>query len=133
MSIAREISEMSHDERLQVGAIIVTEDNTQMLSLGFNGNFRGGPHEPASLEPGLSGFIHAEPNALVKCDFSFHKKKHLYVTHSPCRACSKLIINAEISRVVYENEYRDISGLDLMRSSGVEVMSLHDAILRTRS
>lgn len=129
MNIARAIAERSYDPRLKVGAIIVSDDNTQMLSMGYNGNYKGGPHVHDSTEPGQSGFIHAEVNALVKCDFNFHKKKHMYVTHSPCRSCSKLIINAGISRVIYDLEYRDVSGLEMMRSVGIDVMNINDAIL----
>ena len=129
MSIARAISERSYDPRLKVGAIVVAEDNTQMLSIGYNGNYKGGPHQHESNVPGESGFIHAEVNALVKCDYTFPKKKHMYVTHSPCKACSKLIINAEISRVVYDVPYRDLSGIRLMQSVGIEVHSTSDAIL----
>lgn len=128
MNIAHEIAGMSYDPRMKVGAIIVSEDNTRMLALGFNGNYRGGPHVHESPEPGQSGFIHAEPNALVKCDYNFHKKKHMYVTVSPCRACAKLIINAEISRVVYDQLYRDTSGVDLLRTTGVETLSIDEAI-----
>lgn len=128
MSVAKIISERSYDPRLKVGAIIVSEDNTRMLSIGYNGNYKGGPHVHESSQPGESGFIHAEMNALVKCDYNFSKKKHLYVTHSPCRECAKLIVNAEISRVVFDIPYRDPSGLDLLKSAGVEVLSLSEAI-----
>ena len=129
MTIAKSIAERSYDPRLKVGAIVVSADNTSMLSVGYNGNYRGGPHEHESKEPGQSGFIHAEVNALVKCDFNFPKKKHMYVTHSPCRACAKLIINAEIAHVVYEIQYRDTSGIELLKSTGIDVMNLTDAIL----
>ncbi len=128
MKIAQIISSRSYDTRLKVGAIIVSEDNTQMLSIGYNGNYRGGPHQPESFEPGKSGFLHAEINSLIKCDYNFHKKKHMYVTHSPCRACAKCIINAGISRVIYNELYRDPSGIDLLKSAGIEVFSFEEAV-----
>ena len=126
MSIAHQIAKRSYDPQLQVGAIIVSEDNTRMLSVGYNGNYRGGPNERESEDPGQSGMLHAEVNALVKCDFNFSKKKHMYVTHSPCRHCSKLIINAEISKVVYDKLYRDTSGLEILKSAGVDVIGVSD-------
>lgn len=132
MSIAHLISLRSYDSSLQVGAVIVSSDNSQMLSMGYNGNYKGGPHERESQEPGQSGFIHAEVNALVKCDFNFHKKKYMYLTHSPCRACAKLIVNAEIARVVYDKPYRDVSGLEILRSVGIDVFSLEEAIIKSR-
>src|SRR5574341_1137981 len=66
MAIAHVISARSYDPRLKVGAIIVSADNTQMLAGGYNGNYAGGPHEHESPEPGQSGFIHAETNALIE-------------------------------------------------------------------
>jgi dCMP deaminase len=130
MTVAGEIAKRSYDPRLRVGAIIVSDDNTQVLALGYNGNYRGGPHEHESPEPGKSGFIHAETNALVKCDFNFPKPKHMYVTHMPCRDCAKLIINAGIARVVYGVPYRNTSGVDLLRTAGVEVLSLEEVLKR---
>lgn len=128
MVFASAIACRSYDPRLQVGAIVVSEDNTRVLSVGYNGNYRGGPHEHESSEPGKSGFIHAEANALIKCDFNFPKKKHMYLTNSPCRDCAKLIINAEIARVVYNIEYRDTSGIELLASAGIDVSSYDDAL-----
>lgn len=128
MTVAKTMAQRSYDPRLQVGAIIVSEDNTQMLSVGYNGNYKGGPHVHESAEAGKSGFIHAEANSLVKCDFNFAKKKHMYVTHMPCRDCSKLIINAEIARVVYCFPYRNPSGVELLKSVGVEVFTMAEAV-----
>jgi len=132
MSIAHTISQRSYDQRLKVGAIIVSSDNSQMLSVGYNGNYKGGPNAQESLEPGQSGFIHAEVNALVKCDYNFHKKKNMYLTHSPCRNCAKLIVNAEISTVIYDIPYRDISGLEILTSVGINVFNLREAILNNK-
>lgn len=132
MDVARTMAERSYDPRLKVGAIVVSCDNTQMLSVGYNGNYKGGPHQHESTEPGKSGFIHAEVNALVKCDFNFAKKKHLYVTHMPCKDCAKLIINAEISRVVWEIPYRITEGVELLKSTGIEVLTLEEAIVLAR-
>jgi dCMP deaminase len=128
MAIADVIADRSYDPRLRVGAIIVSADNTQMLSGGYNGNYAGGPHEPESHEPGQSGFIHAEINALLKLDYNFGKQKHMYVTHSPCRMCAKCIINAGVAAVIYGVEYRDPSGVALLNKAGVRVFSLEQAV-----
>jgi dCMP deaminase len=133
MQVAWTIAARSYDPRLRVGAIIVSEDNTTMLSVGYNGNYKGGPHVHESAEPGKSGFIHAELNALVKCDYNFPKRKHMYVTHSPCRDCAKLIINAEIARVVYQWQYRDTTGIDILHSAGIEVLTIDEAILKDKA
>lgn len=132
MNITRTVAERSYDPRLKVGAIIVSDDNTRLLSLGYNGNYRGGPNQPDSIDVGLSGFIHAEVNALVKCDYNFNRKKVMYLTHSPCVQCAKVIINANISHVIYDEEYRDISGVTLLSSSDVMVNRYSELILTLR-
>jgi dCMP deaminase len=133
MSIAKTIADMrSYDPRLKVGAIVVSEDNTQMLALGYNGNAKGLPNVPESLEPGKSGFVHAEANCLIKCDYHYAQRKIMYVTHSPCQMCAKMIINGNIFRVIYDDVYRDMSGADLLKSAGIQVYSLDEAILIER-
>lgn len=126
MSVARTISTRSHDSRLQVGSIIVTDDNTQVLSLGYNGNAPGLPNRPESNIPGESGMIHSELNSIIKLDYNNPNRKIMYVTHSPCRMCSKLIISAGISEVVYGEEYRDLSGLDILCDAGVIVRKFNN-------
>ena len=130
MAIARTVAERSYDPRLKVGAIVVSDDNTRLLSLGYNGNYRGGPNVPDSVDPGQSGFIHAEVNALVKCDYNFNRKKIMYLTHSPCAQCAKLIVNADISTVVYDEEYRDLSGIKILQSCNIDVNRYADVIFR---
>jgi dCMP deaminase len=45
----------------------------------------------------------------------------LYITLSPCKECSKLIHQSGIKRVVYQNGYRDDSGIQFLQKAGVEV------------
>ena len=119
MGFAHSIARRSYDPRHQVGAVVVSEKNTQVLAIGYNGNYSGGPNEVESFEPGNSGMIHAEINALLKCDYNSTGKKIMYVTLSPCRMCAKAIVNAGISEVVFLEKYRDTSGLDILKESGV--------------
>lgn len=125
-SFARTISSRSIDPRFKVGAVIVSNDNTQVLSIGYNGDQAGGSNIVESSEPGQSGCIHAEINALIKLDFNNPKKKIMYVTLSPCKMCAKAIVNASIDEVVYLDEYRDMSGVELLRASGTKVRRLVD-------
>ena len=124
MDFAGLISKRSYDPRYRVGAVVVTMDNTQVLSVGYNGNYSGGPNEVESEEPGHSGFIHAEINALLKMDYNNPKKKKLYLTLSPCRGCCKAIVNAGIDEVIFKNEYRDMSGIEILKSAGLKVRKL---------
>ena len=121
MSVAHTISQRSIDPRHQVGSIIVTDDNTQLLALGYNGNYKGGPNEIESLKPGQSGLIHAEQNALIKLDYNNPKKKKMYVTLSPCSHCAKMIVNANIHEVIYDEQYRDPAGIEIMKAAGLAV------------
>jgi|TARA_R110001583_G_scaffold178013_1_gene333658 dCMP deaminase len=121
IDMARSISRRSYDPRHQVGAVLVTEDNTQVLAVGYNGNYSGGPNEVESEIPGESGMLHAEINALLKMDYNNPKIKKMYLTLSPCRMCAKAIINAGVSEVIYFEEYRDTSGLDILRDKNVIV------------
>ena len=121
MDVASAISKRSYDPRFQVGSVIVTKDNTQVLAVGYNGNYSGGPNTVESEEPGGSGFIHAEINSLLKMDYNNPKQKKMYLTLSPCRMCAKAIINAGISEVIYREQYRDTSGTELLLSQNVSV------------
>jgi len=119
MQMAQTIAQRSHDDRHQVGAVVVSSDNTQVLSVGYNGNYSGGPDCAESDEPGQSGLLHAEINALLKLDYNNPKRKILYVTLSPCAMCAKAIVNAGISEVVYDVVYRDTSGLEILRGTNI--------------
>lgn len=121
MNIALEVSRRSADAQHKVGTVIVTGDNTQVLSLGYNGDHAGGPNCRESDIPGESGFIHAELNSLIKLDYNNPKKRTMYVTLSPCRMCAKAIVNAGIHEVVYNEEYRDTSGIEILRTAGIKV------------
>ncbi len=121
MNFAHLIAKRSYDPRYQVGSVIVTDTNTQVLAIGYNGNYSGGPNEVESTAPGESGMIHAEINALIKLDYNCPNRKIMYLTLSPCRNCAKAIINGGISELVYQEAYRDTSGLELLKSAGVKV------------
>ena len=125
MSVARIIARRSIDPRRKVGAAIVNADGTQVLSVGYNGDYRGGPNIVESEEPGESGTIHAKINALIKLDYNYPQRKIMYLTLSPCRMCAKAIVNARIDEVVYDIQYRDTTGLDILHAAGVKVRKFH--------
>ena len=123
-SVVHEIAERSVDDRLKVGAIVVTTDNTQVLAVGYNGNYSGGPNEAESSAPGESGLLHAEINALLKLDYNNPKEKKIYVTHFPCRMCAKAIVNSGVKHVIYSQDYRDMTSEDIFKDAGVTVRKL---------
>ena len=115
MDFASNIARRSPDPNFKVGCCIVSQDNCQVLAIGYNGDHKGGSNVRESLEPGQSGFIHAEINALIKLDYNNPKKKTLYITLSPCKQCAKAIINGGIDRVVYRDANRCTSGKEQHR------------------
>lgn len=121
---ANQISKRSLDPKHKVGAIVVNSENTQVLSIGYNGDHRGGSNSRDSLEVGKSGFIHAEINALIKCDYNSPASKKMYVTLSPCDVCAKAIINAGIDEVIYLEKYEQSNGIDILIEAGIVVRHL---------
>ena len=68
--------------------------------------------------------IHAELNAIAKIAAQGGEGlagSTLYVTLSPCVECCKLLAQVGISRVVYRDQYRDLSGVDVLTSMNVNV------------
>lgn len=123
-------SGLSHATRRKVGALLVKDG--AIISDGFNGTPTGFPNECESRVTGdtLPQVLHAESNALTKVAKSTISCKGatLYVTLSPCFECSKLIIQSGIERVVYNEEYRDLSGINFLKQSGIEVLKLNNGI-----
>jgi dCMP deaminase len=96
-----------------VGAIITDRTNSNILDIGYNGNYAGGPNTCDIDGAGICGCVHAEINALVKN--SSEPRGAIYVTDSPCMNCAKAIINSGIEKVYYRNDYRIADGLNLLK------------------
>jgi dCMP deaminase len=125
MKMAETISLRSHHPEWKVGSLIVSSDNTQVLSLGYNGNAAGMSNVPQSTQPGESGLLHAEINALLKLDYNNPKDKIMYLTLSPCENCAKAIVNSKIKSVVYKTKYRCDRGIKILLGAGIEVIQYH--------
>jgi dCMP deaminase len=125
MRMAEELSSLSHAERKKVGALIVKD--TQIIAEGYNGTPVGFPNsceytdylDEIYTKPEV---LHAESNAITKLARSTNSSSGstLYVTLAPCYDCSKLIIQAGITRIVYKDSYRK-NGLSLLTKAGVIV------------
>ena len=126
MTMAETIAQRSHHSTFKVGALIVTSDNTQVLSLGYNGNAAGMSNVPQSEEPGCSGLLHAEINALLKMDYNNPKDKVMYLTLSPCTNCAIAIINSGIKKVIFKEQYRNVDGIRLLKDAGILVESFKE-------
>lgn len=127
LKMALEWAKLSHCKRKQVGSIIVKEG--MIISDGYNGTPTGFPNDCENPEGETWWYVlHAEANAIMKVARSTNNARNstLYLTLSPCRECSKLILQSGIKRLVYINEYKDATGLDFLREAGVEVVQIAD-------
>lgn len=120
-------AENSYCKRRKVGAIIVKD--SMIISDGFNGT-PSGFENVCEDESGVTKpyVLHAEANAITKVSRSNNSSDGatLYITASPCVECSKLIIQAGIRRVVFNEIYRITDGLDLLQRAGVECVHIPD-------
>ncbi len=127
LRMARIWAENSYCVRRKVGAILVNDQ--MIISDGYNGTPAGFENicedETGKTKPFV---LHAEANAITKVARSNNSSEGstLYVTASPCIECSKLIIQAGITRVVYQEEYRLTDGTDLLRRVGIDCCHIPD-------
>lgn len=134
MEIAHLVSRRSTCLRRQVGAVMVKGKN--ILTTGYNGTPSGIAHcdqtgclrqqlnVPSGERHELCRGLHAEQNAIIQA------AKHgvnitgatLYCTNSPCIICSKMLINAGIRQIIYQDGYPDRLSLAMLDESGIEVL-----------
>lgn len=116
-------AENSYCVRRQVGAIIVK--NSMIISDGYNGTPSGFENICENKDTKLTKpyVLHAEANAITKVAKSNNSSDGatLYVTTSPCMECSKLIIQAGIVRVVFNEKYKVTDGLDILKRADIIV------------
>jgi len=122
LEMALKWSSLSQCGRKKVGALIVK--NGMIISDGFNGTPSGMDNCCEDDNGNTNWFvIHAECNAILKCAKWGNScdGATIYQTHSPCKECSKMILQAGINRLVYVEDYKDSSGLDFLRESGIKI------------
>lgn len=125
LRLAKSWAELSYCQRKKVGAIIVKD--RMIISDGYNGAPSGFPNACENEHGETHWFVlHAEANAILKVAKSTNNMQGatLYLTHSPCKDCSKLILQAGIKRLVYQTAYKDTSGLRFLSDAGVEICCL---------
>ena len=113
-------ADLSRCERSRVGAVIARDG--RIIATGYNGTPRGYSNECEDSNGNTHWYVlHAEANAITKTakNTSTCDNSTLYITLSPCRDCCKLIIQSGIKRVVYVEEYRDISGITFLEYFGI--------------
>ena len=125
LKMAKIWSENSYAKRRKVGCLIV-KDRT-IISDGYNETITGFDNKCEDTN-GVTkdSVLHAEANAITKIAQSHNSSKGatIYIGVSPCLECAKLIIQAGIIRVVYEEEYRTTTGVQLLKEAGIETVCL---------
>jgi dCMP deaminase len=125
LKIAYAVSERSTCDRAFVGCVLVRDK--RILTTGFNGSPTGQDHcdEVGHLmvEGHCVRTIHAETNAIIQAALHGVSTRGAicYVTHLPCINCTKALINAGISRIVYSEAYRpDENALAFIKAADIE-------------
>lgn len=134
MTITRQIAERSTCNRAKVGALIARDKN--ILATGYNGSPAGMPHctdvgclvyssttPTGELEENCFRTIHAEINAIAQAakNGATIRDADIYITHTPCIHCFKVLINTGIRRIFYERVYKLHTLDELLRHTSVEL------------
>ena len=131
LKMAQEWAQLSYCKRKQVGALIVKD--RMIISDGYNGTPMGFENCCEDEEGKTHWYVlHAEANAILKLAASTQSAKGatLYLTLSPCKECSKLILQAGITRLVYINEYSDDDGISFLRGHNIEIEQISNCELK---
>ena len=131
MKTAETFAECSTARRLHVGAIIVKDD--RIISIGYNGMPAGWdnncedeirwPNGDVKFLTTKPEVLHAEANALAKVARSSESSEGatMFITHSPCFACAKLIYQSGIRKVYFGQHYRETDGVDFLQKCNIDV------------
>jgi dCMP deaminase len=133
MDITHLVAKRSTCLRRQVGAVLVKDK--KILATGYNGApsrlehcldigcLRQKKGIPSGERHELCRGLHAEQNAIIQA--AYHgveiRGATLYCTNHPCNICSKMIINAGIEKIVYEEGYADVLARGMLKESGIGV------------
>lgn len=133
MQIARDVATRATCPRRSVGAVIEIE--RRILTTGYNGAPRGLEHcrdatkewpEGCLIAGHCARAVHAEQNAILQAALNgvSTRGSTLYVTCQPCNNCAKMIINAGITKVVFDGDYPDAFAMELFEQGNTELIRL---------
>jgi dCMP deaminase len=137
MTITRQVAERSTCLRAKVGAVIVRERS--ILATGYNGSPAGLPHctdvgcliyesrtPDGDLEQNCYRTIHAEINAITQAakNGSAINDADIYVTHTPCIHCMKVLINTGVRTVYYDRPYKLQTIDDLLKHANLKLVQV---------
>jgi len=117
--ILKNIKDLSNSSTTKVGCIALRKDFSKIASFGYNGSYSGAVQntetgtEEDSLIPGESGFIHAEVNMIAKFKEYDPENYIVLLTLSPCKMCTKILVNAGFKHVYWIDDYRSLEHLEI--------------------
>ena len=123
--MAAEWAKLSYCKRRQVGALIVKD--RMIISDGYNGTPSGFENCCEDKEGKTLWYVlHAEANAILKLASSTQSAKGatLYLTWSPCKECSKLVLQSGITKLVYTQDYSDNEGIEFLKNHNIEILKI---------
>jgi dCMP deaminase len=125
-----EIATLSNASTKKVACMALHRNFTKIASFGYNGSYMGAPinestgTEEESLVPGESGFIHAEVNMIAKFRENHPDHYIVLLTLSPCKMCTKILVNSGFKHVYWLEDYREQSHLHIFDECGVSYGNL---------
>ena len=125
LKMAAEWAKLSYCKRRQVGALIVKD--RMIISDGYNGTPSGFENCCEDKEGKTLWYVlHAEANAILKLASSTQSAKGatLYLTLSPCKECSKLVLQSGITKLVYTQDYSDNEGIEFLKNHNIEILKI---------
>lgn len=125
MELAHTLAARSTCARLNVGTVITSTDYRKVLAVGYNGNAAGLSNGCDREDVGNCGCLHSEENAVINCDSPRFLEKYVFVTHLPCVACAKRLINlGGVKKIFYRTPYRSQDSIQILQSVDIEVIHL---------
>jgi len=118
MTIAEAVALRSEDPKTKVGAVLV--NNNRIISTGYNGTVPGFDKVEWSNDSKHLHVLHAELNCIIYANRDDAEGAALYVTHSPCADCAKIIAAAKVSKVKYRYLYKNGLGLLILNDFGIQ-------------
>ena len=124
-NILLSIRDLSNSSTTKVGCMALKKDFSKIASFGYNGSYSGAEintdtgTEEDSLTPGESGFIHAEVNMIAKFQEYDPQNYIILLTLSPCKMCTKILVNAGFKHVYWMQDYRDTDHLQIFNECNV--------------
>jgi dCMP deaminase len=122
----QQIATLSNASTKKVACMALHKNFTKIASFGYNGSYKGAPinevtgTEEDSLIPGESGFIHAEVNMIAKFREFDPENYIILLTLSPCKMCTKILVNSGFKYVYWIEDYREQTHLHIFNECGIK-------------